>query len=68
MNLKKKFFFVTKKVFFKKNKVKSSIKSGINFTGRKTVRSRAFINKKKKRTFDYFLNFRNDKKFIFIFK
>jgi len=48
MNLKKKFFFVTKKVFFKKNKVKSSIKSGINFTGRKTVRSRAFINKKKK--------------------
>jgi len=68
MNLKKKFFFVTKKVFFKKNKVKSSIKSGINFTGRKTVRSRAFINKKKKRTIDYFLNFWNVRGFIFNFE
>jgi len=68
MNLKKKFFFITKKVFFKKSKVKSNIRSGINFTGRKTVRSRAFINKKKKRTIDYFSNFWNVKGFVFNFE
>ena len=68
MNLKKKFFFITKKTFFKKNKVKSNIKSGINFTGRKTVRSRAFIRKKKKRMIDYFSNFWNVKGYVFNFE
>ena len=48
MNLKKKFFFISKNIFFKKNKVNFKRDSGINFTGKKTVRSRGFINKKKK--------------------
>ena len=68
MNLKKKFLFISKKSFFKKNKVKSNIKSGINFTGKKTVRARAFIRKKKKRTIDYFSNFWNVKGVIFNFE
>ena len=68
MSLKKKFFFVSKKSFFKKNRVKINIKSGINFTGRKTVRARACIIKKKKRTIDYFSNFWNIKGVVFNFE
>ena len=68
MNLKKKFFFITKNIFFNKNKTKSNRKSGINFSGKKTIRSRGFINKKKKRIIDYFLNFWNVKGVVFNFE
>ena len=68
MNLKKKFFFLSKIKSFKKIKVKSNRKSGINCLGRKTVRSRGFINIKKKRIIDYFSNFWNVRGFIFNFE
>jgi len=58
VNIKKKFLLIQKKAFIKKlisGKINRS--SGTNFTGKKTVRSRGFINKKKYRSIDYFRAF-----------
>ena len=66
MNLKKKFIFISKnnnyinclyKGYFKR-------RSGRNFSGKKTLRFRGFLNKKKKRIVDYFRSFWNLKAII----
>ena len=68
MNLKKKFFFITKKRFFKNIEVKANRKSGINFSGNKTTRSRGFINKKKKRIIDNFRGLWHIKAYVLNFE
>lgn len=54
MNLKKKLIFLTKVNIFNKLKLSNNRKSGVNFSGKKTIRNRGFISKKKKRQIDHF--------------
>ncbi len=58
MNIKYKFLLLKKKSFF--NILKNGLvsrKCGVNFSGKKTVRNRGFLAKKKKRSIDYYRAF-----------
>lgn len=58
MNIKEKFLLIQKKKLIKNIKgLKVVRRSGVNFSGKKTVRNRGFINKKKNRNVDYFRAF-----------
>jgi len=58
MNLKRKLVFIKKNSFMSKLKSGySKRKSGSNFSGKKTIRNRGFVNKKKIRYVDYFKAF-----------
>jgi len=70
MSLKKKFIFISKNNnYFNKLSIGySKRRSGCNFSGKKTVRFRGFINKKNKRVIDYFRSFWNFKAVILNFE
>lgn len=70
MSLKKKFVFISKnlKYFDKLSVGYFKRRSGCNFSGKKTLRFRSFLNKKKKRIIDYFRAFWNYKAVVLNFE
>ena len=70
MSLKRKFIFISKNIkYFNKLSIGYfKRRSGCNFSGKKTVRFRGFINKKKKRLVDYFRSLWNCRAIILNFE